>query len=32
MLKNPVNRLVLVGTFLRNLAGSVNTYYVPVFF
>lgn len=32
LFKNPVNRLVLVGTFFRNLAGSVNTYYVPVFF
>ena len=29
---NPVNRLVLLGAFLRNCAGSVNTYYVPVFF
>lgn len=27
-----MNRLVLVGTFFRNFAGSVNTYYVPVFF
>lgn len=27
-----MNRLVLVGTFFRNLAGSVNTYYLPVFF
>lgn len=32
LLANPVNRLVLLGTFLRNLSGSVNTYYVPVFF
>jgi len=32
LFKNPVNRCVLVGTFFRNLAGSVNTYYVPVFF
>jgi Na+/melibiose symporter-like transporter len=32
LFKNPVNICVLVGTFFRNLAGSVNTYYVPVFF
>ena len=32
LLKNPVNICVLCGTFFRNLAGSVNTYYVPVFF
>ena len=27
-----MNRFVLLGTFLRNCAGSINTYYVPVFF
>lgn len=32
LIKNPVNRLVLIGTFFRNFAGSINTYYVPVFF
>jgi MFS family permease len=32
LIKNPVNRLVLAGTFFRNFAGSINTYYVPVFF
>ena len=32
ILKNPVNRLALIATFFRNFAGSINTYYLPVFF
>ena len=27
-----MNRLVLFGAFIRNFGGSINTYYLPVFF
>lgn len=30
--KNPVNRYVLLGSFVRNVGGSVSTYFLPVFF
>jgi sugar phosphate permease len=29
---NPVNRYVLFGSFIRNVGGSVTTYFLPVFF
>lgn len=32
LLSNPVNRWVMAGAFMRNVGGSVITYYLPVFF
>lgn len=32
LIKNPVNKWCLLGTFFRNFGGSVTTYYLPVFF
>ena len=32
MLKNPVNKYVLIGSFFRAFAGAIITYYLPVFF
>ena len=32
MIKNPVNKWVIVASFFRNISGSVVTYFLPVFF
>ena len=32
LLSNPVNKWVMFGSFVRNIGGSVTTYYLPVFF
>lgn len=32
MLKNPVNRYVLIGSFMRAFSGAIITYYLPVYF
>jgi nitrate/nitrite transporter NarK len=32
LIKNPVNKWCLLGTFFRNFGGSITTYYLPVFF
>jgi len=32
VLKNPVNRFVLLGTLFRNFGGSCTTYFLPLFF
>lgn len=32
LLSNPVNRWVMLGSFIRNIGGSVTTYFLPVFY
>lgn len=32
LLSNPVNRWVLAASFIRNVGGSVTTYFLPVFY